>query len=125
LESTLACYRYDATSGTVGELIQRLAFPSSSAGTVAMHPSGRMLYTSQGVWQIDAGSGRLTRTEHLLPSATQISAAPDGGSVYILDGSTGSIYQLPADRVTGELHFKTRVAWVSEPKSIAIRTRSG
>jgi 6-phosphogluconolactonase len=125
LESTLVCYRYDATSGTVGEAIQRLPFPKSTAGRLAMHPSGRMLYTSQGVWQIDDGSGRLTRTQHLLPNASQISAAPDGGSIYILDGSTGSIYQLQTDRVTGELHCKTRVALVSEPKSIAIRTRSG
>jgi 6-phosphogluconolactonase len=125
MESTLACYRYDEMSGTVGETIQKLPFPRSSAGTLAMHPSGRMLYTSQGVWQVAGGSGRLTRTEHLLPSATQISAAPDGGSVYVLEGGTGSIYQLPADRVTGELHSKTRVALVSEPKSIAIRTRSG
>ena len=125
LETTLACYRYDASSGTVGETIQRLRFPSSSAGALAMHPSGHMLYTSQGVWQIDGGSGRLTRTEHLLPNATQISAAPDGGSIYILDGSSGSIYRLPADRVTGKLHSKTRVARVSEPKSIAITTHSG
>jgi 6-phosphogluconolactonase len=125
LEGTLACYRYNAMSGTVGETIQRLPFPRSSAGTLAMHPSGRMLYTSQGVWQIDGGSGRLTRTPYELPNATQISAAPDGGSIYILDGGTGSIYQLPTDRVTGELHCKTRVALVSEPKSIAIRTRSG
>jgi 6-phosphogluconolactonase len=125
LESTLACYRYDAMSGTVGETIQKLPFPRSSAGTLAMHPSGRMLYTSQGVWQIDGGSGRVTRTQHLLPNASQISAAPDGGSIYILDGGTGSIYQLAADRVTGELHSKTRVALVSEPKSLAIRTRSG
>jgi 6-phosphogluconolactonase len=125
LEGTLAGYRYNAMSGAVGETIQRLPFPRSSAGTLAMHPSGRMLYTSQGVWQIDGGSGRLTRTPYELPNATQISAAPDGGSIYILDGGTGSIYQMPTDRVTGELHCKTRVALVSEPKSIAIRTRSG
>jgi 6-phosphogluconolactonase len=125
LESTLACYRYDAMSGTLGETIQKLPFPRSSAGTLAMHPSGRMLYTSQGVWQIDGGSGRLTRTQHLLPDASQISAVPDGGSIYILEGGTGSVYQLAADRVTGELHSKTRVALVSEPKSIAIRTHSG
>jgi 6-phosphogluconolactonase (cycloisomerase 2 family) len=125
LEGTLACYRYDAASGTVSELIQKMAFPSSSAGTLAMHPSGRKLYTSEGVWQIDGESGKLRRTRQVLPNATQISAAPDGESIYILDGSTGSIYRLPADPVTGELHFHTRVAWVSAPKSIAIRTRSG
>jgi 6-phosphogluconolactonase len=125
LEGTLAGYRYDAKSGIVGETIHKLPFPGSSAGTVAMHPSGRMLYSSQGVWQIDGGSGRLRRTPHLLANATQISAAPDGGSIYILDGATGSIYQLPSDRTTGELHCKTRVALVSEPNSIAIRTGSG
>ena len=124
LESALACYRYDATSGTVGETIQKLPLPKPSAGTLAMHPSGRMLYTSQGVWRIDGGSGRLTRTQLLLPNATQISAAPDGGSIYILQGGTGSIYQLHTGRATGELHSTTRVAWVSEPKSIAIRTGS-
>ena len=68
LEGTLACYRYDATSGTVGELIQRLAFPSPSAGTLAMHPSGRMLYTSQGVWQINGGSGRLSALSICCPT---------------------------------------------------------
>jgi hypothetical protein len=54
------------------------------------------------------------------------SVAEDGNlDQLILDGATGSIYQLPADRITGELHCKTRVASLSEPKSIAIRTRSG
>jgi 6-phosphogluconolactonase (cycloisomerase 2 family) len=125
LQSTLACYRYDAASGTVGEPAQRLSFPRPSAGALAMHPSGRMLYTSQGVWQIDGVSGRLTRTRYELPNATQVSAAHDEGSIYILDGSAGSIYQLSADRTTGELHSKTRVALVSQPKSIAIKTRAG
>ena len=67
LESTLACYRWDAVSGTMGEAIQRLPFPRSSARTLAMHPSGHMLYTSQGVWQIDGESGRLALTPYELP----------------------------------------------------------
>jgi hypothetical protein len=52
---------------------------------------------------------------------------PDGRSRegYILHGGTGSIYKLTAERATGELHYKTRVALVSAPKSIAITTRSG
>jgi hypothetical protein len=52
-------------------------------------------------------------------------SAPDGESIYVLDGGTGSVYRLTADRGTGELHYKTRVALVSEPKGIAIRRRSG
>jgi 6-phosphogluconolactonase (cycloisomerase 2 family) len=125
LEGTLACYRYDAASGTMGEAVQRLSFAQSSSGMLAMHPSGGMLDTSQGLWQIEAESGRLCPTRQVLPKGTQISAEHDGGSIYVLDGGAGSVYQLTADRGTGELHYKTRVALVSEPKSIAIRTRSG
>jgi hypothetical protein len=44
-------------------------------------------------------------------------SAPDGESIYVLDGGTGSVYRLTADRGTGELHYKTRVALVSEPKA--------
>jgi 6-phosphogluconolactonase len=124
LAGMLVCYHYDAWSGTVGKVVQRVSLPGPSAGRLAMHPSGRMLYTSQGVWQIDSGSGRLRRTQHVAPDATQISAAPGGESIYILDGS-GAIHRLQADRVTGELHSTTRVALVNEPRSIAIRTCSG
>ena len=80
LESTLVCYRYDG--GTVGEAIQRIP---CSAGGLAMHPSGRALYTSQGVWQIDAASGRLARTQDGLPGSGQIAVAPDGERVFVLD----------------------------------------
>lgn len=124
LAGMLACYRYDASSGTVGQTVQRVSLPGPSAGRLAMHPSGRMLYTSQGAWQIDSGSGRLRHTQPVAPKAIRISAAPDGKSICILDGA-GGIHRLPADRVTGELHSTTRVALVNEPKSIAIRTSSG
>ena len=115
LESTLVCYRYDG--GTVGETIQRI--PCSEGG-LAMHPSGRALYTSQGVWQIDVESGRLARTQDLLPGSGQIAVAPDGERVFVLTKG-GSIYQVAADRVTGKLHCKTKVARVNEPRGIAVK----
>jgi 6-phosphogluconolactonase len=124
LAGMLVCYHYDALSGTVGEVVQRVSLPGPSAGRLAMHPSGRMLYTSQGVWQIDSSSGRLRRTQHVASNATQFSAAPGGESIYILDGA-GAVHQVPADRVTGELHSTARVAFVNEPRSIAIGTCSG
>ena len=34
----------------------------------------------------------------------------------------GSIYQVAADRMTGKLHCKTKVAVVNEPRSIAVKT---
>jgi 6-phosphogluconolactonase len=115
-ESRLVCYRYDG--GTVGETIQRIP---CLAGGLAMHPSGRALYTSQGVWQIDVESGRLARTQDLLLDSGQIAVAAGGETVFVL-ATGGSIYQVAADRMNGKLHCRTKVAVVNEPKSIAVKT---
>jgi 6-phosphogluconolactonase len=130
LESTLACYRYDGASGNVGDAIQRLSFPAASLHALALHPSGRMLYTIQGnqnelrAWRVDTMNGRLSRAQVVLlreTTPTQVTAVPDGESIFILDGPGGSIYKVTADRATGELHFKTEVAVVKKPKSIALK----
>jgi 6-phosphogluconolactonase len=131
LESTLVCYRYDGVSGTIGDTIQRLSFPAASLHALALHPSGRMLYTSQGnrnglrTWHVDARDGRLTPSRVVLlgeATPTHITATPNGESLFILDGLRGSIYKVTADRMTGELHCKAEVAVVNEPKSIALKT---
>jgi 6-phosphogluconolactonase (cycloisomerase 2 family) len=136
LENTLACYRYDWSSGTLGETIQRLSFPSSVAGTpsaqaLALHPSGRMLYTTQATrnrlsaWRIDAENGLLSRAQHVLlgeAAPTQITVAPDGKSVFFLDGVRGSICRVTANPITGELGRKAKVALVHEPRSMALKT---
>jgi 6-phosphogluconolactonase len=117
LEGALVCYRFEG--GTVGEEVQRVPL---STGGLAVHPSGRTLYTAQGAWQIDAGSGRLSRMGAWLAGASQITVADDGMSVYFLDGARGSIDQATADSRTGEVHFKTNVAVVDKPSSIALKT---
>jgi 6-phosphogluconolactonase (cycloisomerase 2 family) len=131
LESTLACYRYDGVSGTVGETIQRLSFHTCSVHALALHPSGRMLYTTQGngnevsAWHIDAQNGMLAQAQVVLlgeAMPTQITAAPNGETIFILDGVSGSIYKVTADPATGELHSKAKVAVVNEPKSMALKT---
>jgi 6-phosphogluconolactonase len=116
LEGALVCYRFEG--GTVGEEVQRVPL---SAGGLAVHPSGRMLYTAQGAWRI-SGSGRLSRVGAWLPGANQIVAAHDGMSVYFLDGGRGLIDQATADSSTGEVHFRTNVAVVDTPSSIALKT---
>jgi 6-phosphogluconolactonase len=116
LEGALVCYRFEG--GTVGEEVQRV--PLSASG-LAVHPSGRMLYTAQGAWRI-SGSGRLSRVGAWLPGANQIVAAHDGMSVYFLDGGRGLIDQATADSSTGEVHFRTNVAVVDTPSSIALKT---
>jgi 6-phosphogluconolactonase len=117
LEGALVCYRFE--DGAVGEEVQRV--PLSLRG-LAVHPSGRMLYTAQGAWRIDAGSGRLSRVGAWLPGASQIVVPRDGMSVYFLDGARGSIDQATADSRTGEVHFKTNAAVVDKPSSIALKT---
>jgi 6-phosphogluconolactonase (cycloisomerase 2 family) len=131
LRSTLACYRYDSVSGTIGDTIERLSFPTASLHALALHPAGRMLYTTQEnrnelkAWHVNAKSGRLTQAKVVMlgeATPTQITASPDGESIFVLDGPGGSIYKVTADRATGELHCKANVAAVNEPKSIALKT---
>jgi len=131
LQSTLACYRYDSVSGTIGDTVQRLSFPTASLHALALHPSGRMLYTTQEnrnelrAWHVNAKNGRLTQAKVVMlgeATPTQITASPDGESIFVLDGPGGSIYKVTADRATGELHCKANVAVVNEPKSIALKT---
>jgi 6-phosphogluconolactonase (cycloisomerase 2 family) len=117
LEDTLVCYRYKR--GVVGEEVQRVPL---SAGGLAVHPSGRMLYTAQGAWRIDAARGRLSLTGTWLPTASQIVVSHDGTNVYFLDGAIGSIDQATADSRTGEVHCRTNAAAVDKPSSIALKT---
>jgi 6-phosphogluconolactonase (cycloisomerase 2 family) len=90
-----------------------------------------MLYTTQAnpnelrAWHVDAKDGRLTRAQVVSlekATPTRITAAPDGESLFILDGLGGSIYKVTADRATGELHCKAEVAVVNQPRSIALKT---
>ena len=130
-QSTLACYSYDGVSGTIGDTIQRLSLPMASLHALALHPTGRMLYTTQAnpnelrAWHVDAKNGRLTRAKVVSlgeATPTRITASPDGESIFVLDGQRGSIYKVTADRMTGELHCKAEVAVVNQPSSIALKT---
>jgi 6-phosphogluconolactonase len=117
LEGALICYWFER--GTVGEEVQRVPL---SAGGLAVHPSGRMLYTAQGAWRIDAGSGKVSRMETWLPGASHVIVPDDGMSIYFLDGVKGLIDQATTDSKTGEVHFRTNAAVVDKPTSIALKT---
>jgi 6-phosphogluconolactonase (cycloisomerase 2 family) len=88
-----------------------------------------MLYTTQATrnqlsaWRIDAESGRLSHTQHvLLGETTRITVAPDGKNLFVLDGVRGSICRVNADPFTGDLGGKAKVAVVQEPRSMALKT---
>ena len=67
----------------------------------------------------------LSRAQHILlgeVTPTRITAAPDGKSVFVLDGVRGSISRVTADPTTGDLGRKAKVALVHEPRSMALKT---
>jgi 6-phosphogluconolactonase (cycloisomerase 2 family) len=87
-----------------------------------------MLYASEETgnglraWRIDAESGMLSPAQHAFPrevTPTGIRVAHDGKSIFVLDGVMGSIYKVTTDASTGEPGWKTEVARVNEPSSIA------
>ncbi len=132
LESTLACYAYDGASGVVGKPVQRQPRPGSHGSkTLALHPSGRALYTAHEnrnvvqVWQMDAEGDRLLAAQDMSLGEgrpTQMIAAPDGKSLYLLSAAGGLIYEAMADRATGELSRPRSVAVVNEARSMALKT---
>jgi 6-phosphogluconolactonase (cycloisomerase 2 family) len=90
-----------------------------------------MLYTTQEnrnelrAWHVDANDGRLTQARGVMlgqAAPTHLMASPDGESIFVLDGPGGSIYKVTADRTTGELHDKARVAAMNQPKNIVLKT---
>jgi len=126
LERTINCYQYD---GTIGDSIQQLALEEPTHA-IGLHPSGRMLYTTQGntlrVWHVDE-NGRLASAQQLSfadAKPTHITVATNGGTLFILDDARGSIYKFNADHITGELHSKSKVAEVNEPTSMVLKTLS-
>jgi 6-phosphogluconolactonase len=125
LESTLTSYRYDGAS--IGEEMQRFYLPETWRGSLALHPSGRALYTAQATfraWRVDGGGRLSLKQEISLGETKQVVAAPDGESVYTLGGLGGSIREMRTDRETGELKGQTRVAEVNQPRSLVFKTIS-
>jgi 6-phosphogluconolactonase len=124
LEGTLAAYRYEP--GDLGEPIQRVRWATIPDGDqgLAVHPSGRTLYTTQPTlraWRIR--EGRLSGSQDLLSvKATWIAIAPGGESVFVLDGSSGLISRVAVDPSTGEPRSKAKLAWVKQPRSMALKT---
>jgi 6-phosphogluconolactonase len=123
LEGTLATYRYEA--GILSEPIQRVRWANIPEGeqSLALHPSGRTLYTTQPTltaWRIDAKSGLLSRQKALPGAATWI--APIGESLFALDAQSDSIAQLPLDPSTGQPQRKATMARVQQPRSLALKT---
>jgi 6-phosphogluconolactonase len=132
--NSLSCYRYDSNSGTVGEIIQRVAMPMHGSDVeptgLAIHPSGRMLYTTETVrgrlqaWKIDAQGGFFSQAKHVEIAGApghEMFLAPNGESLFVLDDSRGLIRRVGVDPVTGEPGFVEDAAVIHGAQSMVFK----
>jgi len=102
LTSTVTAFRYHADGGRMEAMQTLSALPDGFAGSnsgaeVAVHPSGRFLYTSNrghdsiALFAIDAGTGRLTAAGHTPTGGkTPRNFALDPTGRYLLAANQGS-----------------------------------
>ena len=132
---SLSCSRYDSASGTVGETIQRISMPTYSSDValkaLAIHPSGRMLYTAETThsrlqaWHIHRQDGLLSRAKHIEldgASGNEMVVASNGESLFILDRLRGLIHRIAVDNVTGEPGFVEQAAMIPGAQSMVFKT---
>jgi 6-phosphogluconolactonase len=133
--SSLSCCRYDSASGTVGETIQRISMPAFGSDialkALAIHPSGRMLYTAGTThsrlqaWHIHPRDGLLSRAKHIelddAPGGEMI-VPSNGEDLFVLDRLRGLIYRVAVDNVTGEPGFVEEAATIPGARSMVFKT---
>jgi len=127
LDGSVACFGYDRATGTI--LGRQQVVAAAANGTLghtaalaamAMHPSGKMLYTAQGdgvrAWRI-SGSGALRALPAADVAARALSLSADGGSLLAL--SHDSVVRMEINPGSGALAAPVKVADLSKPVSIA------
>jgi 6-phosphogluconolactonase len=121
LNGAVSSFAYDA-SGSLRCRQTVFAQAIGGVATLAMHPSGEVLYSSHGdavqSWKID-GEGRLDalgETDGV--QANKLMVTPDGGSLLALNGD--GVLRMKIDKVTRMLVDPVRVASLAKPLSVAI-----
>jgi 6-phosphogluconolactonase (cycloisomerase 2 family) len=119
----IECYGYDNESGAVLDRSQRV---DQSAHRLAIHPSGRLLFSSDdksGIssWSIGA-KGELRRASRIGTGTGKLSAievAPDGGRLLAISSTDSTIMAAQIDPVSGHLSKMQTLAQVDSPQSLA------
>jgi 6-phosphogluconolactonase (cycloisomerase 2 family) len=135
LETSISSYRYDAHKGKIGDQLEhvftaRSRTKKTSSAVMAMHPSGRFLYTASRdaegvtVWRIDAFTGNLTPVQFAdqgLHGARTMMMAANGESLVLAAREQNSVIRLQLDPSSGRIKGLASVAEVSAPVSIAMK----
>jgi len=141
LDASVSCFRYDAINGKILERLHHVAsLPADlyrkNVGTLAIHPSGRFLYTPSKslasgplladgitVWDIST-TGALTPIQSWnegLDFVHGMVIAPDGTNLSLLSQKSGSVLRLGIDPASGQLSQLVRVAKLQAPISLAVK----
>jgi 6-phosphogluconolactonase len=130
LEGSVSCYRYDTASGRIGARLSHTSFSSKESAVMAMHPTGRVLYTapqssSEGIraWSI-ASSGDLTPLRSLSRDTHGVHAmtiSPEGSSMILAARDRDRILRLELDPSSGHVQSIDPVAQVAAPVSVALK----
>jgi len=129
LTSTVTAFRYDAASGVLAPLDTASALPKGYAGPstgaeVAVHPSGRFLYSSNrghdsiAIFAIDAGTGRLRPVGHASTQGKRprhFAVDPSGRFLLAANRDSNNVVVFRIDGETGRLDPTGSVAEVPGP----------
>ena len=129
LTSTVTAFRYDAASGVLAPLDTASALPKGYAGPstgaeVAVHPSGRFLYSSNrghdsiAIFAIDAGTGRLRPVGHASTQGKRprhFAVDPSGRFLLAANRDSNTIVAFRINAETGALDPTGSVAEVPGP----------
>jgi 6-phosphogluconolactonase len=129
LQSSVAAYSYDATSGALHGLQIISALPKgfrgeNTAAEIEIHPSGEFLFVSNrgddsiAVFAIDSRTGTLTNIERVPTGGKtprNFAIDPTGSWLLVANQASGNIVVFRIDRKTGHLTGTGEVLQVSSP----------
>jgi|SRR6187402_117252 len=122
VDGSVSVHRVDTSRGQTQASHQRIA--TNGARTIAMHPSGRFLLTSNGAaitaWKIDRSTGRIHPVKTLPVSANRIAFDGQGRTVIAADASSGRIMRGEFSLATGAIGQLTEVASLPSARSLVL-----
>lgn len=137
LQSSIAAYSYDATSGALHELQIISTLPKrfsgeNTAAEIEIHPSGKFLFASNrgddgiAVFAIDSRTGRLTNVERVPTSGKtprNFTIDPSGSWLLVANQDSDNIVVFRIDQKTGRLKATGDVLQVSSPTCLKFVAR--
>jgi 6-phosphogluconolactonase len=133
LTSTVTTFAYDAKTGSLAERQTISALPASFTGTssaaeIAVHPSGRFVYSSNrghdsvALFRIDAANGTLTFVEARETGGKtprNFAIDPSGRYLFAANQNSGTMLVFNIDQATGQL--KPAGEPVAVPAPVCVR----